>query len=281
MMQFIEYQWYDRHDYENNTLKPNFHQIRESTKFQNYLTAFYGKANITQEGLCDIVDIHGNEPFIDGYMLHFIAEFKDISNLESVLLQRRFITIVRDIIEEKTGKLLKQGGDDLYFDNKKLSVSIIAPTSLNTYIMHAGFNIDNSATLNVQSLNNLFGKELESFEIKNLADNIANKFDQEISSVLIAGFKVKIVDQKGHLANISSYENIKESKPTLYELLKQANQEFQQKKLNLERCKHYLTLINFTFLKRSYYFQVAINSATEKNILAIFEHISQFLLKEN
>ena len=184
--------------YQNNTLSPRFFDAK------NYLVSFCGPIKVTLEGLCDLADVYGPEPFIDGYMLHFIGKFENLSSNESVLLQRFFVTHVNNVIANVTEKRLTQQGDDLFYKGKKLSVSIIAPIDntkntgdLNDYMLHMGLNINSSATLDIATL-----AELQKFDFENLANKILKGFVSEYKGITKASLKTKPIKEDGNLLNL-------------------------------------------------------------------------------
>lgn len=277
MTLYIETAWLGQHNYENNTLRSGFYQKKSDSP--HYLVSFHGEANITIEGLCDLADIHGNEPFINGYMLHFIAEFSGIEAKESVLIQRRFITLVRDYLQENNeGVILTQGGDDLYYEGRKLSVSIVAPSTQSTYLMHAAFNIDNSATLNVASLSEIYNiNKLEESKCQQIAKDLMEKFNEEMLSIINATRKVKPIGLEGHLDNI---ETLLEKKPDLQvskvikgflQLIKMRNEDFHIYYSAIHQ-------VNTQFIRSKDIAIAAENAKTVRVIRSIWEHICLTLL---
>src|SRR6185436_2386929 len=79
-------------------------------------------------------------------MVHFIGEFFGAPLREGVVIQRLFMASVGESLNERlrsggASELLLRRGDDLFFKDRKLSVSIVtaSPVSL---LLHAGINID-------------------------------------------------------------------------------------------------------------------------------------------
>lgn len=94
------------------------------------------------EDLLDRAEICGSD------MVHFIIEIFDQKLLTGVLLQRLFATIVRDALSElspiKNLEILRSG-DDLYWKNKKLSISIATSSPVSTMI-HFAVNVSAKGT---------------------------------------------------------------------------------------------------------------------------------------
>lgn len=195
----------DLTEYIDNTLRPG---VAEAVP--PYMVYFMGKADVSKDGLCDIMDVIGNEPFIKGYMLHFVAEFPGtISDSEMILYQRRFITLFKQYIEEKTNIHLTQGGDDLYYQGRKLSVSIVAPSTINTYLMHAAFNINKpeDCPLDIAYLD-----EFTEISPDKIGREILQIFKNEIDTINFASKKVKPISGEGHLSGVEALFKQKEQK---------------------------------------------------------------------
>jgi hypothetical protein len=115
-----------------------------------------GDSAVSWAGACDV----GFDHMVDGEdlldrslirgsdMVHFIIEVFDQSLMSGVLLQRLFANIVRDVIWEmsplKSLEILRTG-DDLYWKNKKLSISIATRSPVSTMV-HFAINVSSKGT---------------------------------------------------------------------------------------------------------------------------------------
>ena len=157
----------------------NFHLLGDS------IAAFVGEVEVSLNEMVDIEDIINDEPIYSKKMLNFIIEQFDISLITMVYIQRLFISIIKDTIEEY-GKKVERKGDDLFFDNRKLSVSI-ATKSINYCLIHTGLNIiKENAPIEASDLG-----ELNIYDIKEFANRIMEKFKQETNSIKLATYKVR------------------------------------------------------------------------------------------
>ena len=83
--------------------------------------------------------------------------------------------------------MLCRKGDDLFYNDNKLSVSIAAK-SINSVLIHIGMNIDSSgAPVKAAGLQT----EMNLSNIKELAESIMNAYCTEHTQVLDASTKVK------------------------------------------------------------------------------------------
>ena len=88
---------------------------------------------------------------------------------------------------EKRGFVIRRNGDDLFFEDKKLTVSI-ATKSVNSILIHTGINIDSTgAPVKASGLTS----ELGITDIKSLADEILKKYSEEIDDIILASTKVR------------------------------------------------------------------------------------------
>lgn len=110
-----------------------------------------GDSVVAWRGACDVSFTHmvDGEDLLDksiirgSDMVHFIIEIFDQKLMSGVLLQRLFSSIVRDVLYElspvKNFEILRLG-DDLYWKNKKLSISIATNSPVSTMI-HFAVNV--------------------------------------------------------------------------------------------------------------------------------------------
>lgn len=177
------------------------------------IVAFVGECEVKLTEMVDIEDVINNEPIYSKSMLSFIIEQFNLGLVEGVIRQRLLICIIKETIEEflltslnsaspaPTGSLaspqlsgslchlspftIKRSGDDIFVNDKKLSVSI-ATKSLTSVLIHVGLNIDPSgAPVDAIGLN-----FLKISDIKEFAKIIMLKYSQEIDDIILASTKV-------------------------------------------------------------------------------------------
>jgi hypothetical protein len=90
--------------------------------------------------MVDLEDVKNNAPIYSEKMLHFIIEHFDLDLEKTIIRQRLLIAIIKDVVQQLTGNVLRRDGDDLFNNKKKLSVSIATLTPVSTMI-HTGLNI--------------------------------------------------------------------------------------------------------------------------------------------
>ena len=109
------------------------------------LVAFQGPADVSLDKMVDLEDVKRKAPIGSPKMLHFLAEFFIDSLDEGVLLQHLFVFEVYEALLQRSPKNLRRRGNDLYFKDRKLSVSI-ATKSLISVLMHFAINIETAGT---------------------------------------------------------------------------------------------------------------------------------------
>ena len=126
-------------------------QINPSWAFQEFgiygssIVTWIGPVNITSDNLKDFADV-GLE-IKSNYMVNFICEFFDQqpTNMRvAYLRQRLLVMIFREILTEY-GISTKREGDDIFVENKKLSISI-ASVSLSSAKIHFALNMEDKGT---------------------------------------------------------------------------------------------------------------------------------------
>jgi len=168
------------------------------------MVSFIGKADV-REHMVDLEDIR-NEAFIySEQMLHFLVEHFNGDLEKAVLRQRMLIVIIKECLDRVLGSKFKvQGsmpptnleprtsnlerqGDDLYVDERKLSVSIATLSPVSSLI-HVGLNISNQNTpVKTFGLNEI----MEVDAISEFSETVMCRYDQEMKSIHHARCKVK------------------------------------------------------------------------------------------
>ncbi len=171
--------------YEGWQLSP--HWIYKNFKLQgDAIVAFMGECNVKLSEMVDIEDVINNEPIYSKNMLSFITEQFNVELTEGVFRQRLLICIIKEALE-KRGIQLTRSGDDLFVNNKKLTVSI-ATKSLTSILIHTGININSeNAPVNACGLKNDLGIN----DIEDLAIEIMTKYSEEIDDIILASTKVR------------------------------------------------------------------------------------------
>ena len=149
------------------------------------IAAFIGPVKVDLGEMVDIEDVINNEPISSDMMLNFIIEDFDVSLAHMVSNQRLFICIIKEVLEEY-GLKIKRNGDDLFYDGRKLSVSI-ATKSLTSSLVHTALNIvKTGAPVEISSLDEMGVSDIKEFALK-----VLNRFTSEIEDMNFAKSKVR------------------------------------------------------------------------------------------
>lgn len=154
----------------------------------NAIVAFIGECEVSLSHMVDIEDVINNEPIYSRKMLNIIEENFNSSLIEMVYKQRLLVTITKELIKKFHPEVnIIRNGDDLYVNNKKLSVSI-ATKSITSTLIHFGLNIDaTGAPVNAADLLNDIGI----VDVKKFAIELLNTYKNEIMDIRLAASKVR------------------------------------------------------------------------------------------
>jgi hypothetical protein len=163
------------------------HWIYKNFKIQgDAIVAFCGECEVKLTEMVDIEDVINDEPIYSKYMLSFISEQFNIELIEGVFRQRLLICCIKEALE-KRGFKVSRNGDDLFINNKKLSVSI-ATKSVTSVLIHTGINIlSENAPIEVSALKSDLGIN----DIKDFAIEIMKNYSEEIEDIILASTKVR------------------------------------------------------------------------------------------
>jgi len=104
------------------------------------VVAFRGPCRVELTEMVDQADVRALSPIFSADMLHFLVEHFE-NDLEKAVLRQRLLVV--SIAEElsRRGASLCRSGDDLFFGERKLSVSIATVTPVSV-VIHTGVNIN-------------------------------------------------------------------------------------------------------------------------------------------
>ena len=171
--------------YEGFQLAP--HWIYKNFKIQgDAIVAFIGECEVKLTEMVDIEDVINNEPIYSKSMLSFISEQFNIGLVEGVFRQRLLICTIKEALENR-GVNVTRDGDDLFFDGRKLTVSI-ATKSATSVLIHTGVNIiSTGAPVNASGL----GEDIGIDDIEGFAKEVMTKYSEEIHDIIQASAKVR------------------------------------------------------------------------------------------
>ncbi len=101
---------------------------------------FVGPCRVENEDLVDMDDVRAGAFIASAAMAHVIVEHPGCGIETAVLRQRILVCLLCELLSEK-GCGVRRSGDDVFFDDRKLTVSIAAPGPRSALI-HLGVNVD-------------------------------------------------------------------------------------------------------------------------------------------
>ena len=163
------------------------HWIYKNYKIQgDAIVAFIGECEVKLSEMVDIEDVINNEPIYSKYMLSFITEQFNIELVEGVFRQRLLVSCIKESLEDR-GFIVRRNGDDLFVNERKLSVSI-ATKSMTSVLIHTGVNIlSEGAPIPVSGLESDLGIS----DIKEFAMDVMKRYSEEIDDIIMASTKVR------------------------------------------------------------------------------------------
>lgn len=172
------------HFYDGSQLRP--HWIYENfDKLGDCLVAFVGPSQVTIESMVDLEDVKANAPIAGEKMLHFIGEWFDPSLEKAVFRQHLLVADIYELLLERGLGHLSKDGDDIFFQGRKLSVSI-ATNSLVSGLVHTALNVTSEGTpLSTSCLNELAVEPME------FAKQVLQRFQYNERARLLARSKVR------------------------------------------------------------------------------------------
>lgn len=146
---------------------------------------FVGPCHVPNENLVDVDDARAGLFIEAALMAHVIAEHACALDV-AVLRQRLMVAILGELLR-KRGKRMRREGDDLYYDDRKLTVSIAAPAA-STCVIHLGINVDpEGAPVPAVGLTEM---RVEPLEVLN---DLLVRYGEELATIAHAATKVKTV----------------------------------------------------------------------------------------
>ena len=109
------------------------------------LVSFIGPAHVSIDHMVDLEDVIKNAPIYSPRMLHFLGEWFMDSLDEAILLQHLLTATLYGRLWEREITHLHRRGNDIYYKERKLTVSI-ATKSLTSCLIHTGINIETHGT---------------------------------------------------------------------------------------------------------------------------------------
>ena len=156
------------------------------------IVSWQGACNIPFDHMVDGEDLLAKAVIEGDEMLHFIIEVFDRDLFSGVALQRLFASITRDYLQTAAAKVLgteslRRDGDDIYWNDRKLSISIATKSPVSVMV-HFAMNVTNEGTpVKTLSLGDL------NLDPKKVSEDLMGLFKREFQDILVATQKVRPV----------------------------------------------------------------------------------------
>lgn len=152
------------------------------------IVGFCGLCDVKLKEMVDIEDLKSGKAIYSESMLHFIVEHYDTDLEKTILRQLIIADIVKDLINEITGKVtIKRNNNDLFDGDAKVSISVATVTPLSS-LVHFGINITSINT--PVKTKGLRDYNIDAYEFANL---VMDRYTKEIDKINIARCKVRWV----------------------------------------------------------------------------------------
>jgi hypothetical protein len=147
---------------------------------------FVGPCHVANEDLVDLDDARSGEFIRAASMAHVIAEHPGCDLETAVLRQRLLVCILCEVLAER-GFRVHRSGDDVFFDSRKLTVSIAAPGP-ESALIHLGINVDpRGAPVPAAGLDEM------NVDAAGLLGELLERYRREVESIRYATRKVRPV----------------------------------------------------------------------------------------
>lgn len=142
----VKAKWIEtRLDYDGSQLACQYAYLKHGVMGDSII-AFRGACDVKLEHMADGEDLLAGARICGSDMLHFLIELYDVPLVAGVAVQRLFASQVRDVLKGMAAKIdLRREGDDLFWEDRKLSISVAAKTPLSV-VIHFAMNVANAGT---------------------------------------------------------------------------------------------------------------------------------------
>ena len=147
---------------------------------------FVGPCHVATEDLVDLDDAREGEFIRAALMAHVIVEHPLCDLEKAVARQRLLVCLLCEVLGDR-GIRVRRKGDDVFFDSRKLTVSIAAPGPACSLI-HLGINVDpDGAPVPAAGLGEM------RIDPSGLLGELLERYGREIESIRYATTKVRPV----------------------------------------------------------------------------------------
>lgn len=184
----MKFKWVEeRINYDGTQLRSLYNYLTHQV-LGDSIVSFIGSCNVNPAHMVDGEDLLAGDQICSDEMVHFIIEKFDSTLLAAVSLQRLLSSIAIECLCQLNPSLqgqLFRRGDDIYFNDGKLSISIASQSPISSMI-HFAVNVTNNGTpVKTSSLHDL-NVEPEAFALA-----VMKAFTDEVDSIVTATHKVR------------------------------------------------------------------------------------------
>ena len=172
----------DRLDYTGKEIEPLW-AFKTFDVQKDSIVVFRGKMEVTAKNMKDLKDVKREKdikiPIKSEDAINFVVEHFDAVDLKTIYLRQRLLVFIAKEVIESYNIKLKRDGDDLYFEDKKLSVCIACKGVVSAKI-HLGINVKSKGAEHVKIIG------LEDLGINNIDEvmrGIAIRYAKEIDKI--------------------------------------------------------------------------------------------------
>ncbi|MBP2172158.1 DUF366 family protein [Methanococcus voltae] len=177
----------------NTTLDYTGEEIEPLWAFKSFdvqkdsIVGFIGAMQVKIANMKDLKDVKEEAeyeiPISSKRAINFIVEHFDNCDLKTTYLrQRMLVNIVKDVIETKANIKVLKTGDDLYYNNKKISVCI-ACKGVTSGKIHLGLNVTSEGTPEHVSAIGLLEMGLNESDLDEILENIILEYCKETDKI--------------------------------------------------------------------------------------------------
>jgi hypothetical protein len=170
-------------DYDGSQLSSHF-ALRTLGIGGDSVVCFKGAMDIPEKNIADLEDLRQGAAICGSNLLHIIVEHFGIHLETAVLRQRILVRLAADLLR-RHGAEVAVSGDDLYYGQGKLSVSIAAPSPVSCLI-HLGINISSKGVPVKAASLDVLGVDPDRFAV-----DLADAYAKELESIGTAVSKVR------------------------------------------------------------------------------------------
>lgn len=171
--------------YTGRELRSGWARAQAGAPCDDVAVGFVGPCRVENKDLVDLEDARAGTFIAAARMAHVIAEHP--CTLESAVLRQRLMVALLCECLAGFDIVVRRDGDDVYYRDRKLTVSIAAPSKRSSLI-HLGINVD-PAGAPVPAV----GLEELGVEPRRLLESLLARYATELESCRHAGGKVREV----------------------------------------------------------------------------------------